>query len=213
MNSKLNNTLIPEDSEPKFLGIKFDRRLNFGAQVENIKKKASDRLNILKVLKYNKQWKLDESLLIKIYKSLIRSVLDYSSFLIGSISPSYLKSIESIQNQALRIIFDKKWDEMSSEDLRKKAKVKSIAERSNMLMERYINKAIESNNELTMRLIENYLAFKNRKKRNPNQATNQIERDLIIENNFRIAGEKETIETLLSSISRIAYLRSDAYPP
>ena len=102
---------------------------------------------------------------------------------------------------------------MSSEDLRKKAKVKSIAERSNMLMERYINIAIESNNELTMRLIENYLAFKNRKKRNPNQATNQIERDLIIENNFRIAGEKETIETLLSSISRIAYLRSDVYPP
>ena len=102
---------------------------------------------------------------------------------------------------------------MSSEDLRKKAKVQSIAERSNMLMERYINIAVESNNELTMRLIENYLAFKNRKKRNPNQATNQIERDLIIENNFRIAGEKETIETLLSSISRIAYLRSDVYPP
>ena len=49
-NIKLNGIKIPEDDEPKLLGIKFNRRLNFSAQIKNIKSKVADRLNIMKIL-------------------------------------------------------------------------------------------------------------------------------------------------------------------
>ena len=49
LNIKLNGIKIPEDDEPKLFGIKFDRRLNFSAQIKNIKSKVADRLNIMKI--------------------------------------------------------------------------------------------------------------------------------------------------------------------
>ena len=54
LNINLYNAKIPKENEPKCLGIKFDRRLNFGSQIKNIKEKTSDRVNIIKILSYDK---------------------------------------------------------------------------------------------------------------------------------------------------------------
>ena len=70
---------------------------------------------------------------------------------------------------------------------------------------------IKENNELAIRLIDSYLAFKNRRKINPTIASNQIERDLIIEHNFNIANEPQS--SLLDKVARIKHLSSDIYPP
>ena len=56
----INGTKIPKDDEPKFLGIKFDRRLNFGAQINNIKSKILDRTNIMKIVSLDPLWKITD---------------------------------------------------------------------------------------------------------------------------------------------------------
>ena len=78
LDVKLYNERIPVEKNPKILGIIFDRRLTFDKHFESIDLKLIDRLNILKILSYDKNWRLDTTTLIRIYKSLVRSVLDYA---------------------------------------------------------------------------------------------------------------------------------------
>ena len=49
---------IPYEKNPTFLGIVFDVRMSFEAHGE-LFKKIKDRMNILKVLSYDRQWSLD----------------------------------------------------------------------------------------------------------------------------------------------------------
>ena len=58
----------------------------------------------MKIFSLDPPWKIKESTMIQLYKSLIRSVLEYSSFLIDSINKSYTKTLEATQNNILRII-------------------------------------------------------------------------------------------------------------
>ena len=79
LNVKIYNVRIPYDPHPKFLGIIFDARLSFSKSNEYIKEKVRDRINILKILSYDKHWSLPETFLINLYKVLVRSIFDYSS--------------------------------------------------------------------------------------------------------------------------------------
>ena len=72
LDVKLYNERIPVEKKPKFLGIIFDRRLTFDKHFELIDLKLIDRLNILKILSYDQNWRLDTTTLIRIYKSLVR---------------------------------------------------------------------------------------------------------------------------------------------
>ena len=155
----INGIKIPRDDEPKFLGIKFDRRLNFSAQINNIKSKLMDRTNIMKIISFDPLWKVQEDTMVQLYKSLIRSVIEYSSFLIDSISKSYIKTLEAVQNNILRIIYKKKWDELSTDELRDRAKVSTIESRLKTLNENYFSTAITTENPLISNLIDHFLEF------------------------------------------------------
>ena len=48
-------------------------------------------------------WGADRGVLLRLYRSLVRSKLDYGAIVYGSARPSYLKRLETIQNQALRL--------------------------------------------------------------------------------------------------------------
>ena len=67
---------LPYDHSPKFLGVKFDRNLTFKTEIEYLTEKTTDRLNLLKALSFNKEWALPEKVLIQIFKSLMRSVIE-----------------------------------------------------------------------------------------------------------------------------------------
>ena len=75
---KLYGVQIPCDQSPKFLGIVFDPRLSFDKHLEHFDKKILDRINILKILSYYKNWRLSTTILVRMYKVLLRSVLDYA---------------------------------------------------------------------------------------------------------------------------------------
>ena len=62
----------------------------------------SKRAEPLRLLS-NTSWGADRRSKTLINKALIRSKLDYGSIVYGSARPSYLESLETIQNQALRL--------------------------------------------------------------------------------------------------------------
>ena len=120
-----------------------DRSLCFKTNSEEIKKKCLSRLNIIKILSH-KSWKLTTETLTNLYKSLVGSILDYSFFTITEISISNLNFLQSIQNQAIKLIHKLKPD-TSTLTLREISKIPPINDRFNNLFERYIKKALAYN--------------------------------------------------------------------
>jgi len=205
---------IPKEANPKFLGVKFDRRLNFGEQVALIKAKAGERISILKILSNDIFWRLDENILLKLYKSLIRSVLEYSSFIVKTISDSFLKKLEAVQYNSLRAIYRVSWEEMSKNDLLDKAKIESVASRMQNLNEKYFDKAMATGNPFIEGLIEEYLVFRNRFKIPLSRALDdELLRSEIIQHNLDQDSTAEKLPSLLCSIACIKELKSDTLPP
>ena len=88
MLHKIFGEKIKPDEAPKFL--------NFKNQISQIKSKVSDRVNLLKMLSFDKKMRLNEEILIKIYKCLVRSIIDYSCIFINSLSRKNLQELEII---------------------------------------------------------------------------------------------------------------------
>ena len=93
---------IPVIEETKFLGLVFDRKLSFIFHIKALKAKCLKALDILKVLSHS-DWGGDRTVLLNLYRSLIRSKLDYGSIVYGSARKSYLKSLDTIYHQGLRL--------------------------------------------------------------------------------------------------------------
>ena len=93
---------IPVVSEAKFLGLLFDNKLSFIPHIKALKAKCLKALDILKVLS-SSDWGGDRTVLLNLYRSSIQSKLDYGSIVYGSARKSYLKSLDTIHYQGLRL--------------------------------------------------------------------------------------------------------------
>ena len=98
----LYGSQLPVVEESKFLGVIFDRKLSFIPHIRYIKAKCLKALNLLKVLS-NTNWGADRSTLLHLYRSLIRSKLDYGSIVYGSARKSYLQMLDTVHHQGLRL--------------------------------------------------------------------------------------------------------------
>ena len=92
--------LVVEDF--KFLGIIFDRKLSFIPNIEYLKAKCLKGLNLLKVL-FHSNWGADRTVLLQLYRSLVRSKLYYRSIVYGSARKSYLMMLDTVHHQGLRL--------------------------------------------------------------------------------------------------------------
>ena len=95
----LYGSLIPVVEDFKFLGVLFDRKLSFIPHIKYLKAKCLKALNLLKVLSHT-DWGADRTVLLQLYRSLIRSKLDYGSIVYGSARPSYIRSLDTVHHQA-----------------------------------------------------------------------------------------------------------------
>ena len=98
----LYGSLIPVVEDFKFLGVLFDRKLSFIPHIKHLKAKCLKALNLLKVLSHT-DWGADRTVLLQLYRSLIRSKLDYGSIVYGSARPSYISSLDTVHHQGLRL--------------------------------------------------------------------------------------------------------------
>lgn len=98
----LHNSRIPIADQHKFLGVIFDKRLSFVPHITSLHRQCIQRVNILKVLS-NRDWGASRHALLTVYKSLIRSKIEYASIIYSSANSSILVKLDKLQNNAIRI--------------------------------------------------------------------------------------------------------------
>ena len=79
----LNGNKIKVVRETKFLGVIFDQKLSFIPHLKSLKSRCMKALDIIKVVA-NQEWGADKSVLLNLYRSLIRSKLDYGCIVSSS---------------------------------------------------------------------------------------------------------------------------------
>lgn len=94
------NNLAYRDNT-KFLGLIFDRRMNWNEHISQLKVKCTRSMSLIKTLK-NTYWGADANTLLRIYRSIIRSKIDYGSPIYGSAKDNVLKKLDSIHNMGVR---------------------------------------------------------------------------------------------------------------
>ena len=99
---KLDGVEIPVVDQYKFLGIIFDRKLSFIPHINYLKVKCQKALQLLRVVAHT-DWGADKLTWLKLYRSLVRSKLDYGCFIYGSARKSYLRCLDSIHHLGLRL--------------------------------------------------------------------------------------------------------------
>ena len=99
---KLDNDPIQFVKEAKFLGLISDTKLTFEPHIKYLKARCQKSLNILKVLSRT-EWGADQTTLLKLYRSLVRSKLDYGCLVYGSASKTALAKLDPVHDQCLRL--------------------------------------------------------------------------------------------------------------
>ena len=79
----------------------FYSKLTFLPHIKMLKNNSLKALNILKFVS-STDWGADSTVLLNLYRSLIRSKLDYGCIVYGSACPSYIKLLDTVHHQWLR---------------------------------------------------------------------------------------------------------------
>ena len=102
MTLKIYNSQIPVVTQTKFLGVIFDNKLNFKAHIDYVHQKCAKAMNLLNIVS-KMNWGADRSVLLRLYRSFVHPRLEYGCAVFSSACKLYLKKLEYIQNQGLRI--------------------------------------------------------------------------------------------------------------
>ena len=98
----LGKTPIKVVKKAKFLGLIFDTKLTFKNHIQYLKTSCQKALDILRVEGHT-DWGADRIVLLRLYRSLVRTKLDYGCIVYGSARRSFLKQLDPINHQGLRI--------------------------------------------------------------------------------------------------------------
>ena len=79
------------------------KKLTFIPHIKYLKDKCNKALQLIRVIAHT-DWGADKQTLLRLYRSLVRSKLDYGCFIYGSARQSYIKSLDTIHHQGLRLV-------------------------------------------------------------------------------------------------------------
>ena len=99
---KLKDNILPYEDQVKFLGVIFDKKLNWGPHIKNLKEEVRKSLNILKVVS-SYDWGADRNCLLKLYNSLCKSKIDYACQIYSSACKTRLEELDPVHNLGLRL--------------------------------------------------------------------------------------------------------------
>lgn len=208
-NKRLNNEIgfdlklygisIPRDNAPVFLGLRFDPFMSWTNHMDHVIKKAKERVNIIRILSYYEKWRTDKSTLVNIYISLTRSIFEYMGFIYTQLSEPNKKKICAIENNALRIIFNKKRgkDECSIDELHEMAGIPRLEIRLKDLTEQYFTKAYAMSNPIIDDLVEECKAYYNNQLIEEIDANQNVDIEKIREENYKIKSYMKSNPTTL----------------
>ena len=99
---KIGNKQIKFEKEVKFLGVIFDQKLTWNQHTKYVIDKCKKRINLLRALS-GTDWGANKKTLVMLYRTLIRSIIDYGCIAYDSATTSVKKQLNQIQSKALRI--------------------------------------------------------------------------------------------------------------
>ena len=97
---KVNNNVITETSESKFLGVIVDNKLSWASHINYISNKISKSLSIIRYLRYSFPTKILKTL----YMSLVVPYISYCNIIWGSAFNTVLNPVIILQKKCLRTI-------------------------------------------------------------------------------------------------------------
>ena len=100
---KIDDSEIPVINKCKFLGVIFDKKISFIPCINCLKNKSTHAQQFLRVIVHT-EWGADRQTLIELYRTLLRSQLDYGIFVYRSARKSYLKQLDLIHHESLRLV-------------------------------------------------------------------------------------------------------------
>jgi hypothetical protein len=95
----LNNHVVPS---AKFLGLVLDSRLSWEPHLRQLRASCERSLNVLRVLS-GASWGGDRTVMLRLYRSLVRSELDYGSFIYGSATQGTLRILDPVHLAGIRL--------------------------------------------------------------------------------------------------------------
>ena len=98
----LGHSPIRHVTETKFLGMVLDSKLYWSGHIRDLRTRCLQSLQLLSCLSHT-TWGADRTTLLRVYRSLIRSRLDYGCQIYGSATATCLKTLDSIHHRALRL--------------------------------------------------------------------------------------------------------------
>ena len=100
----LNGDVIPQDNNPKLLGVTLDPTFTFSSHASAIARKAGSRLGVFRALS-DTSFGHDKECLSLIFKSLIRPFFDYTAPIVYPLySKTSIRRLQLVQNRALRLV-------------------------------------------------------------------------------------------------------------
>ena len=105
LNLKLQNTAITVFNEAKFLGVTFDNRLNFKNHIEEITKEVRKTYFYILNLK-SRNYGPTNKVMIQLFKTFIRSKMEYGSPCLITVPKNLLSSWESLQIDLIKHTFN-----------------------------------------------------------------------------------------------------------
>lgn len=101
-NLKIKEKQLECKESAKFLGLILDKKLYWKSHIQGLVTQCKKRLDIIRCLS-NLNWGADREVLIRLYKALIQSKIDYGSEIYASARQSHLKALDSVQTTGLRL--------------------------------------------------------------------------------------------------------------
>jgi hypothetical protein len=98
----LNNHALPVVPSAKFLGLVFDSTLSWEPHLRQLRASCERSQNILRVLS-GVSWGGNRTVMLRLYRSLVRSKLDYGSFIYGSATEAKLRILDPVHHTSIRL--------------------------------------------------------------------------------------------------------------
>ena len=96
----LDGTPIAVVEETKYLGVIFYKKFTFIPHIKKLKAKCQKALNLVVA---HTDWGADRKVLLNLYRTIVRSKLDYGSIVYGSARESSLKTLDTTHHQGIRL--------------------------------------------------------------------------------------------------------------
>jgi hypothetical protein len=101
---RLGQTALRNFTKFKYLGIIFDRKLTWRLHAEYIQRRCHATVNFIKSIA-GQSWGAHPTCLLRLYKSTVRSVIEYGGVCFSGMSDCHMRRLEQIQWRAGRICF------------------------------------------------------------------------------------------------------------